>query len=45
MGGGNYLRDAPPNSFIDVNDFPSVEDLASYLNTIADDEVRYVTFS
>ena len=31
MGGGNYAIDAPPHSVINVNDFSSVENLASYL--------------
>ena len=31
MGGGNYKKLALPYSYIDVNDFSSVEDLAKYL--------------
>ena len=31
MGGTDYKKIAPPNSFIDVNDFPTVEALANYL--------------
>lgn len=31
MGGGEYKKIAPPNSFIDVNDFETVEALANYL--------------
>ena len=31
MGGGNYTRDAPEKSVINVNDFPSVKTLADYL--------------
>ena len=31
MGGGNYTRDAPEKSVINVNDFPSVKALADYL--------------
>ena len=31
MGGGNYLRDAPPHSYIDVKDFEDVQALAEYL--------------
>ncbi len=42
MGAGNYRRDAPPKSFIDVNDFPTIPDLANYLKFIADDEVLNV---
>ena len=28
FGGGDYARDAPPNSFINVDDFDSVQSLA-----------------
>ena len=31
MGGVDYSRIAPPRSVIDVNDFPTVKDLADYL--------------
>ena len=31
MGGGNYMRDAPPHSYIDVADFENVKALADYL--------------
>ena len=31
MGGGNYTRDAPEKSVINVNDFPSVKAMADYL--------------
>ena len=41
MGGGNYRRDAPPHSVIDVNDFPHVKGLASYLNFLMENPVRF----
>ena len=31
MGSGNYTRDAPPNSFIDVRSFENIQALAEYL--------------
>ena len=31
MGGGNYSRDAPEYSVIDVKDFPSAKALADYM--------------
>ena len=31
MGGTDYKKIAPPKSFIDVNDFANVEELAKYL--------------
>ncbi len=40
MGGGNYAREAPPKSFIDVNDFTSVEALANYLKHLMRNHVR-----
>ena len=42
MGGGNYRRDAPPHSVIDVNDFPHVKGLASYLNFLMKNPVRFI---
>ena len=42
MGGGNYLRDAPPNSYIDVNDFSTVEELANYLKSLQNDRVSNI---
>ena len=41
MGGGNYLRDAPPHSYIDVNDFSTVEELTNYLKFLMNDKVSY----
>jgi hypothetical protein len=40
MGGGNYIRDAPPHSFIDVNEFPNVKALADYLIYLDQNDVR-----
>ena len=31
MGGGNYSRDAPKYSVINIKDFPSAKALADYL--------------
>jgi hypothetical protein len=39
MGGGNYTRDAPQNSVINVNDFPSVKALADYLTYLTENPV------
>ena len=39
MGGANYTKEAPPNSFIHVNDFKSVKSLADYLKSLLKDKV------
>ena len=39
MGGGNYLRDAPPHSFIDVKNFEDVQALAEYLIFLDENDV------
>ena len=39
MGGGNYTRDAPKNSVINVNDFPSVKALADHLTYLTENPV------
>ena len=39
--GGNYKLEAPPHSYIDVNDFESVESLAMYLKTLQNDKENY----
>ena len=44
MGGGNYSRDAPPNSYIDTKDFKTPDTLAKYLNYLANNEVIYTMF-
>jgi len=41
LGGGNYSRDAPPHSVIDVRDFDSPKDLAQFLIKLAADEKGY----
>ena len=41
MGGTNYTRDAPPRSFINVDDFQSPRDLAAFLTSLADSPVDY----
>ena len=39
MGGADYGKLAPPHSYIDVNDFSTVEDLAKHLNYLRDNKV------
>jgi hypothetical protein len=45
MGGGNYEQDAPPHSFINVNNFPSVKDLADYLTYLTKNTVCFILFN
>ena len=40
MGGVDYKRIAPPNSFINVDDFPTVKALADYLRYLDRNEVK-----
>ena len=40
MGGTNYKDFAPPKSFIDVNDFKSVEELTYYLQYLDMNDVK-----
>ena len=40
MGGGNYSRDAPEYSVIDVKDFPSAKALADYLTYLTRNPVN-----
>ena len=44
MGGGNFTREAPPNSYIDVNDFASIKSLAEYLKYLLDNKVQLQKF-
>ena len=39
MGGGNFTEEAPPNSYIDVNDFPTIKSLAEYLKYLLENKV------
>ena len=41
MGGGNYSRDAPEYSVINVKDFPSAKALADYLTYLTRNPVSY----
>ena len=41
MGGGNYTLDAPPNSFIDVRNFSTVEALTKYLKYLINNPVSF----
>ena len=44
MGGVNYSSIMPPNTYIDVKDFNSPEELAVYLSQLADDHDVYNEF-
>lgn len=44
MGGANYSAHLPPNSFINVLDFKSPENLASYLNIVMNNNTLYNSF-
>ncbi|KAJ8020095.1 Alpha-(1,3)-fucosyltransferase 5 [Holothuria leucospilota] len=39
-----YLKVAPPNSFIHVDQFESIEDLAIYLVSVSNDDEKYLEF-
>ena len=41
MGGANYKEMAPPHSYIDVNDFKSIKDLANYLIRLSKNKNEY----
>ena len=41
MGGANYTKMFPPKSYIDVNDFDSVKDLAVYLKRLSQNLTEY----
>merc|ERR1711970_1207934 len=41
MGGANYKAIAPPHSYIDVNDFNTVEELAQYLVKLSKNKEQY----
>ena len=45
MGGGNYIKEAPPYSYIDVKDFKSVKSLAEYLKTLLRSKVSHFCFN
>jgi hypothetical protein len=44
MGGGNYSRDLPPNSFIHASDFDSPRHLASYLHYLDRNPQEYLKY-
>jgi alpha-1,3-fucosyltransferase len=44
LGGGNYNRDAPPQSVINARDFNSPKALAEFLIRLAEDEQRYHSY-
>ena len=44
LGGGNYTRDAPPHSVINILDFSSPKALADYLIELGKDEERYYSY-
>lgn len=43
-GGADYSKIAPPNSYIDVNHFSTVVDLANYINKVGKDPKLYNSF-
>ena len=50
MGGPGYKDQAPKNSYIDVNDYKSVEELANYMkylvsNTVSSNQCRQLFFA
>ena len=44
LGRGNYTRDLPPHSFIDIEDFDSPALLAKYLTELIADPVEYARY-
>ena len=44
MGGGDYARDLPPNSYIDVARFGSPAELAAYLHMLMGNPDRYAEY-
>ena len=44
LGGADYSEIAPPNSYIDVNDFESVNDLANYLIRLSQNQEEYHSY-
>ena len=44
LGGGNYARDLPPHSYIDVKDFASPRLLANYLKEVIADHRKYAAY-
>jgi alpha-1,3-fucosyltransferase len=43
-GAANYNQFAPPKSYIDVNDFKSVEDLAIFLSFLSQNPKEYIKY-
>ena len=44
LGGGNYARDLPPNSYIDIKDFNTPKDLANYLYILDKNNTMYNSY-
>ncbi|EDV19149.1 uncharacterized protein TRIADDRAFT_34075 [Trichoplax adhaerens] len=44
LGGADYRKIAPPKSYIDARDFPSVKDLAEYLHKVSRDKNLYNSY-
>ena len=44
MGGADYVRAAPPGSYIDARDFKSPKELADRLVELAEDEEQYLQY-
>ncbi|XP_046472918.1 alpha-(1,3)-fucosyltransferase C-like [Neodiprion pinetum] len=43
-GAADYETFLPPNSYINVKDFPSIEALATFLKELSQDEERYLSY-
>lgn len=43
-GGADYTKFAPPRSYINANDFESVEELAAYLNFLDNHPEEYMKY-
>ena len=44
LGGGHYIRDLPPNSFIDINNFESPKHLTAYLRMLIATPTKYAAY-
>ena len=44
LGGSGYADIAPPNSYIDVRDFSSTQELAQYLQHLIDNPDEYLKY-
>ena len=44
LGGGHYIRDLPPNSFIDIKNFESPKHLTTYLKMLIATPTKYASY-